>query len=366
MLHVTELHDSFIPKEDLFDEDELTDESPHELDEYMLMGISSDISEDGFEANLFPRPCSLPLSPKPTASGQRLTSVFTAQAVQARDGLKEMAEELGQQVMESTFNPISLGPVAAPILSGAFALIQGAFAYRAEEILQRRLELTRRILQSSKPVVPLSEEALAEQFDPLQGESATTSTLQALHYAQQKMESRARRLKIKQAGAAIGVGSTIFGTITAPTAIGPVIAGGGALVASAVSLSPEVYGAGRAIYKHVNGTKGVTRKKASEFIWGLGLAHAISNGLLQREDLTSSPRATKALELIESDWSTLHRDEDLKQAQILASHFLQGVQVVSFDRVQDSSKKYALSMSDFGTKKGFHKIMSRFKSTAGA
>ena len=296
---------------------------------------------------------------------KRMAAAVATQVVEAKEGVKEVGGEVGQRMIDSEISASSFGNIAAPMVGGAFSVLQAGLSIHAEKIVNERILNTQRLLLSASAQKPFqaihSEEELVMHLDPLEASSVREATLQSMHYAQQKMESRASKLRFKQIGSGIALGSTVL----AATGVGAVVGGAGALVATAVSLAPEAYGTARSFYKRYQGTKGVARKKASQLIWGLGLERAISSGLIERSVVQSDPDAKAASEHIEMAWGTVHSQDDLEESKQIASKFLEGLKVVSFSAQADPQKKFPLSMEKFATKKGLAKIMSRFKSTPG-
>ena len=320
----------------------------------MSLEVSSqETSEISSEGDLFETSkLQIQVSVKPPleSMSKRMAAAAVTQVVEAKDGIKEVGGEVGQRAIDSGLSTTSFGNIAGPLTGGAFSVLQAGMSLHAEKIVNGRILNTQRLILSASSEKPFqtvhSEEELVSKLDPLQATSVREATLQSMQYAQQKMESRASKLRLKQAGAAIGLGSTILSA----TGVGAVIGGGGALLATAVSFAPEVYGSGRAAYKHYQGTKGVAREKASRFIWGLGLSHAVATGSISRESVESDPDAREALEHIEIGWGTVHTEADLQDSREIASKFLEGLHV---------------PVEKLATKKGLAKIMSRFKSTPG-
>lgn len=290
------------------------------------------------------------------------TAVETASKTLQTLGATVPGELLGK-VTNFTQAVLPSVPFASAILSGAV----GLRTTHTKHIVEDRLDVTKRLLaqySDGKPLeLPESKRGtpLRDLLEDPTGEcTATEALMHVLQFNIEKLESRITKLGIEQTGSVV---TTIGAALTGAGALG---AGIGALlgaivsgVGGAISAAPTIHAAGRAIYKEMQEIKGVDRGSATQFLWGLALRKGIQDKVWPKESL--GPKAQKALEMAE-DWALLNKDDDMENAQNIATELLHGIEVLPSNQ-NPKNKKMALSQKEFLSSKGYKTIMKRLKST---
>ncbi|MEI6805913.1 MAG: hypothetical protein WCK49_05340 [Myxococcaceae bacterium] len=268
----------------------------------------------------------------------------------------------GATVLDHTSRIIATSSTIAPVGSVAGAGINLFKDAHIQKIVEGRFEAVKALyIQVCETHFKTglsaldSSLALADLHSPSKHAlSACETTIHTLAFALMKMGNRISRLKIQQTGSSIAIagataavaGSTLFGFGAIP---GIAVAA----VGSAVNLTPTFHAMGKAVYKNIQGTKGVDRKSSAYFIWALSLRKAVHENQVSRDQIRENKRAVQAFCFAE-EWVSLRTQEDIMHAQNIAFLFLERLGVM---------RSKSLEGLDLSHSKYLEKVENRLKST---